>query len=242
MASHLINAEETPFLAHIAALGERQWGPAMTALPVHLRAFVVAKVGMGHTGKESARAAGSRANDKGLEVIASKWSHQPDVQLAMAEELRKRFISAAPQMLSVLETVATSKGAKAADRVRASVAILDRAGFGAISEQKVSVEHSGTVRHEAGVPTMKELLARAGLDPKALGVRDDDAIDAEFTALDAVVDLAGQAEPVAGVGYQLTADDPPADLAERQAWRDQEPAETLAQNPDDEWTVPGEAA
>ena len=227
MAQLPVLSSTTPLLQHVAALPDSQWGPSMLALPVTLRAFVVARVSMRMSQREATRAAGSECRtDKALDVVGSRWAHDSRVLAAMYEETQKLIGTTAPEMVRVLQRVATSAKSRGADRVKAANSLLSMAGHEAVRQVEV---RRGPPTPDRRTPSMRDLLAEAGLDPQLL--TDDPgvgAIDAEFTELEAVGELAAAVPPVP-LELDPEADDWAAAMDEDAA--DHAPAEV------DDWTV-----
>lgn len=92
---------------------------------------------------------------------------------AVAASARARLAAEVLPSLTTLATIRDKKSADDADRIRASVALLDRAGFG--PRVTMEIEESRNLLLER----LRELRREAGLaelDPPAA---DDDVIDAE---------------------------------------------------------------
>jgi hypothetical protein len=113
-------------------------GPAMLALSTDkMRRFAVL---MG-CGELNASTAASRAgySDNGVAVVAHRLKHRPDVQAAIREVAERVFENCMP--LAIASAQAILRDDKHPAHARMIETMLDRTGFGAKSEHKVTVEH-----------------------------------------------------------------------------------------------------
>lgn len=191
-------------------------GPAMKALAPMQRRFVVAwlALGSGHgTAVQAAKLAGygsgSDTEKKAHNVqrtMAYKLSHDPAVLAAIQEEAFTRMRALPALVVEKLVDIATNEPDV---RVRAKVllALADRVGFHAITEQHVKVEDVSKT-DEALAQRLNKLLQSnpdnmkfvpkqlmKHLDPKLLPApseTDTQISDAEFTEVDPDADLLGE--------------------------------------------------
>jgi phage terminase small subunit len=149
-------------------------GPAMQVLPERQRKFVLAYISLGQNGFRNnalaAREAGYTGTPGALRVTGHRLSHDPNIQAAIMEEAKKRVcLAAAVVATPVLADIAMDKDIPAQHRIRAAIALADRGGMPAVSEQRVSVEHS--VNREKMEELVGRLAAEIGVDPaKLIGV------------------------------------------------------------------------
>src|SRR5689334_21924501 len=102
---------------------------------------------------EAVRRAGySTKSQKSMEVQGVRTAHDPRIQAAILEEGIKLVRSSGPKAIGVLMKIALNPEARDRDRIVASLGILDRGGFGAMSSHRVDVHH-----HE---PSRAEVRAR----------------------------------------------------------------------------------
>ena len=170
------NVEFTPLMEYVASLPEAELPASMRVLSVRARAFVFAVVFRGLNASDAAREVSATTNRESQNRIGFRYWHTPEVAAAIKDLLSKRIATDAPRMYEVLASVATDKRNKAADRLKASKAALDLAGY----QPALTVNHEHTVR---AAPTLAELYASVGMKPpKALAAPDPaHVIDAEFT-------------------------------------------------------------
>jgi hypothetical protein len=199
-------ADEIPDLA----ADDPSFGPSMRALLPQQRKFVLACQMIG--GKDNKRAAllaGYGGEGKhGMQVAANagwRLSHHERVQKAMLEEAGKRIGGLRFRALDVLRDIVDGEKNKPTIKMRAALAILDRTGLPALTEQKM------TVTHEVGPQAMilskiRDMLRinpkmREMLEPPVLKMIEyeeaqerGDVVDAEFTELpkDPDADLLGE--------------------------------------------------
>lgn len=136
-------------------------GPAMQALTALRRNFVIAKVFYGLNDSNAARAAGFAESVAGH--MAHQIAHREDVQRAVEEECRKLMKSEGPKSILTLVSIRDDKTAKAADRIKASTELLNRAGLHAITEHH---EHQHAHVSEAEMDRrILALAAELGMSP-----------------------------------------------------------------------------
>ena len=124
-------------------IDESSLGPAMLRLTPRHRAFVRAKVLFGVDSKKAAAMAGyPTTSPHALEVRGYEAAHDPLVQEAMHEEAVKLMRGEGAKSLHTLIAIRDDTGAEPKDRIKCAVEILNRCGLHAMSEHKVSVEHS----------------------------------------------------------------------------------------------------
>jgi len=122
---------------------ESAYGPAMRALSPKFRAFVHAKVQQGLSNRRAAQVAGySATNDNVLDQSAYRLSHDPRIIAAIHEETKKLMHSEGANSIRVVVSIRDDLTADAPVRLKAALALMDRSGFNAVSEQRVSVEHT----------------------------------------------------------------------------------------------------
>ena len=169
---------------------QASFGPAMMALPTDAqRAFVIGLVIYGLSQIEAGRQAGfSARSPHALDVQSSRLAHDDRIQAAILEEGQRLMRTQGPKSIHTLVAIRDSKTASDKDRMAAAKDLLDRSGFHAISEQKVSVEHSLS---DAEVDRrLAAIFAARGLDPaegaKLLSdpAKGKDIIDAEYSEVE----------------------------------------------------------
>ena len=182
------------------------FGPAMRKLNPMQRKYVLAVQMLGSSNNKRAALLAGYGDDEskmGLQVAANagwRLSHDPDVQSAMLEEAGKRMGGLRFRAIEVLREIVEDTRAKPALKMRASLAVLDRTGLPAATEQRMTVTHE--VGPQAMIlqkirdmiqanPAMREMLA----PPVRLMIEQAEkaeAIDAEFTEIkDPDADLLG---------------------------------------------------
>lgn len=142
-------------------------GPAMLALTVARRRFVVGWIGT--KGKNAARVARSAGfSAQRAKVTACELLRDPKILAALKEEADRRLDGIAVLAILGLGDLVTSKNEKV--KAAAVDSVLDRTGYGRRSTQDVRVEHVDS-------RSTAELLAavQAMMGPKALPVIDTTA-------------------------------------------------------------------
>lgn len=154
-------------------------GPAMLALPNdHMRAFVQCFVDTGgRSATEAARMAGYSDNSSlSLRVHANRLAHDSRIQAAIQEQARNMMTAAAVMAVGTITTIAANPTHK--DQLRAALAILDRTGLHAMTENKTTVEVS--INRDEQIREVIAMCKEVGMDPrKVLGERGI-VLDAEF--------------------------------------------------------------
>src|SRR5579872_2043027 len=108
---------------------ETSLGPAMMALTPAMRAFVIAKVALGMTSIDAAKAAGySARSPHALGVVGSRLAHDDRIQAAILEEGQKLMRSEGPKSVHVLVAIRDDKQAAPKDRLKAATELLNRSG------------------------------------------------------------------------------------------------------------------
>ncbi len=166
-------------------------GPALAKLRRRQQLFVywICELG-GNVRKntEAARRAGYTGGEDTMKATAYRLMNDTDVLAAIKEEAEKRLHSGLLLGTSVLLEIANDSFHK--DRLKAALAIMDRAGMHAKSEHTVNVNDARTDKEV--IDRIGMLAARLGLDPQKLLGRP--VVDAEFLA---VQDLPHAPDPVA---------------------------------------------
>lgn len=158
-------------------------GTAMLALSPGHRAFVVAYVHEGLSRAEAARRAGYSANqpDDAKNAAYRLWRRE-DVQAAILEESRKVLRDEGPRSIKKLTSLRDDPKVDAAVQLKATLALLDRAGLSAVSEHHHVVEHH---RSDAELDRRAlELGRELGLAEdqiRKMLIDPDRVVDAEFT-------------------------------------------------------------
>ena len=111
--------------------------PEFAGLTQRERAFVIAYVELGTGNATAAARAAWYANTKNLPRTAWELMQKPKIVAAIQAELGAGFDTAAP---AALKTVRAMAQRQTRDGLRASLAILDRAGFPAVSPFKVNAQ------------------------------------------------------------------------------------------------------
>lgn len=145
---------------------QSQYGPAMQALTPRWRRFVYCYLANG--GRNATKAymeAGFGGDSKSAQGHASKLLHDSRIQAALREETKLRMVGHAPLAVAVLQEVMDSS-LNAKDRMTAARAILDRTGFMASIEHKVTHEH--TLNNEQALAQAKAMAAFMGIPEQQL--------------------------------------------------------------------------
>ena len=137
-------------LAHMAAPPvpadidpETGYGPAMRGLSPQWRAFVEAKVQHGLSNRQAAKAAGyADTSVNVLDATAYRLAHDPRVQAALHEETVKLMRAQGAKSVHVLIAMRDNPAVEAKDRIKCALELMNRSGLHAMTEQKVSVEHT----------------------------------------------------------------------------------------------------
>lgn len=153
-------------------------GPAMKALTDKQRRFVVAWFSMGSREK-AAYAAGYAGEPESnlLGVSAYQVWHHPKVQAAIKEFAEASMLyGMIPGAMAAIENVLADPTHK--DYVKTAQLVLDRTGFHATMEHRVT--HTHTDDRAGMVKRLQELAAKVGQDPRALLQKMTDVQDADF--------------------------------------------------------------
>jgi phage terminase small subunit len=157
-----------PDEAHLA-LDEAKLGPAMLALSERRRAFVIKYLEMGvkANATEAARLAGY-VDDPTAKVSAHRLLHDERVIAAIQEEARKRLQAGTLVATAYVLEVITDEKADPKDRLKASLALMDRGGLPGQSEHQVTVTRK--VDRAEVIADIRRVCASFGMDPAiALG-------------------------------------------------------------------------
>jgi hypothetical protein len=151
----------TKLLTTLPELDVADLGPAMRALSPRQRNFVVGKVFYGLDNTNAAQAAGY--SPLYASSNACHLAHREDVQRALEEECRKLMKSEGPKSILTLVKIRDGQSNKAADRIKASTELLNRAGLHAISETHQHVhEHVSEAEADRRILAF---LAERGVPP-----------------------------------------------------------------------------
>jgi hypothetical protein len=117
------------------------FGPAMRVLNPRMRAFVTAWIETGiENWTELARLAGYEGDRLTLKSTGYRVAHDPRVIAALKEE-GQRVLDAGSIIAIKTLTHLSRTAAKDSDKIKAADMILNRTGFSATTEHKVTVEH-----------------------------------------------------------------------------------------------------
>lgn len=156
---------------------DTECGPAMLALTPGQRALVYCYVHLGCSGAEAARQAGY-AHGK---VVGSAILREPGVNAAVIEESRKVLCRHGPKSIATLVAIRDDKTQRGADRIKAAITLLDRAGLNAVSEHHLLVEHK--LSEEQQDARILQLCGELGIPPveaRKLLIDPSKVVDAEF--------------------------------------------------------------
>lgn len=160
--------------------GPESLGPKMRALANDMqRRFVWALLHLSAP-REAAIAAGYSDVSDGARVRASELMQNPAVQEALYEVGWNKLNSMAIKSIHALEAIIDDP--KHPKHHRAIEMVLNRTGFAAVTEHKVTVNHGQS--NERMEKLAKKLAAELGIDAaRLIGVNrvEPEAIDAEFT-------------------------------------------------------------
>lgn len=151
---------------------ESAMGPAMKALNVRQRRFVVALLTQGAGKTNWSRAAAmagykTTGNPGTIRVMGHMLANNPKVIAALKEEGARRLHGAQAMAVSTLIEIAENPTSEAKDRIKAAQLILDRTGLHATSEHKVLTQDVSKT-DEAMIERIQILANRLGLDPAQL--------------------------------------------------------------------------
>ena len=151
---------------------------AMAALQPQQQNFVEAMVegGAGPTAVSAAAAKAGYSANYGWTLM-----RMPRVLAALREEAAKHLLAGALLGAKVLSEIAMDSAHK--DRFRAARELLAHSGFTAVTEQKITIDHTNSEAREL-VKELREFAGATGLDVNQLlasiGLKQDDPVDAEF--------------------------------------------------------------
>lgn len=161
-------------------------GKAMQALLPRQRKFVTSLLTMGQYNLTRAAAeAGYTGAPESLRVTGYRLAHDERVLAAIHEESLRRVRSGTAVATAVVMEIMTS-AMKNSDRLKAAEMVMNRGGLPAISEHRVSVEH--TTDEIGKIERITLLAQQLGIDPRTL-LGDQapalpapqEAVDVEFT-------------------------------------------------------------
>lgn len=159
-----------------ATVEDYAFGPAMSALRTDLqRGFVIAYNNMGaDDATKAARAAGYEDNGTGaLKVTAYRLLHNPDIQAAIREDAKARMAGLVGAAIKALgETIGNPQHK---DRVKASLAVLNRTGLHEQVDRNINVNVN--ITREEKLDRVRQLAEILGRDPAELLGK---VVDAEF--------------------------------------------------------------
>lgn len=157
-------------------------GPKMQALTKRQRAFVQAMLDTGMTNHtRCAMMAGYTGTDGTLRVAGHRLAHDERIQSAIQEEAKKRMQSGVIMAVGVLQNIAETPGHK--DQLKAAMAIMDRSGLHAVSENKTV--HEVSFDEKGAIARIRALCLETGQDPRlVLGAYG--YVDAEFEEVKAL--------------------------------------------------------
>ena len=112
------------------------------------------------------RSPATRAVRTPWKAVQGGLAHDERVQAAILEEGRKLIRDTSAMAIGVIEQIASDPKVDPKDRLKAAVELLNRSGFSAVSEHKVTVEKD--LSYEALVERIKVLAAKRGIDPDLL--------------------------------------------------------------------------
>ena len=169
---------------------QTEFGPAMEALTEKERAFVLAyfdhpNYTQGQIAELAGYSKGTAPNQ--LRVIAAQVLGREKVIAAMHEEGSKRLRAGGSLAVSALMDMVRNPLHK--DHAKAVQMALDRTGFHAMSEHKVTVDDKRPQTKQELIDAIKRLASERGLDEaaqmKLIGHTPVTAIDAEFEVVEA---------------------------------------------------------
>ena len=148
-------------------VADGDYGPAMAALDGRQRAFVVEVISQGKKRNlaQAARSAGYSEHPGTSRLMGHELLHRPYIIAALHEESRRRFTLAG--WLGVLNLIGIAENEEHPEYYKASVQLADRFGYGAITEHKVTVDHTD-LTGQAILERIRALAAKHGLDQAKL--------------------------------------------------------------------------
>jgi hypothetical protein len=177
------------------------YGPAMSACTPLQRRFV--ELFHDHptwNAVQLAEAAGSKATTReSMRVTGQRLMHDDKVLAAMNEEACKRIKTGG--MIGVAAVVKIALNESHKDHLKAALALMDRTGFHALSEHKVTVDDKRPQSKRELIEATKNVLSELGMSPadasKFLSAAtNEDIVEAEFTVVsESTVTLSENEEP-----------------------------------------------
>jgi hypothetical protein len=152
-------------LATVEMPAGMKFGPAMNALTVKHRAFVLAWFALGSRNPVDAARMVYPDNDTGaIRVQAHRLMHRDDIQAAMQEEAKRRVKAYVPMALRNLADIADNPQHK--HQLQAITTVLNRGGLHEVSESKHTVEVVLTRAEK--LAEIREFARVLNIDPEAL--------------------------------------------------------------------------
>lgn len=158
-----------------------EYGPAMSELTQLQRNFVNAWCEhSNYTPTQLAAEAGYAPGNYGSQkVTAHHLMHNDKVLAAMNEEASKRLRSGG--LIGVSAVVAIALNPSHKDHLKAALALMDRTGFHAMSEHKVTVDDKRPQTKQELIDAVKVVAAELGLDTAAIKqLTGEDIVEGEF--------------------------------------------------------------
>ena len=143
------------------------YGPAMAALDDRERAFVVEVIQQGKKRNlaQAARSAGYSHHPGTSRLMGHDLLHRGPIIAALHEESRRRFTLAGWQ--GVLNLIKIAEDDTNRNYFKASKELADRFGYAAVTEHKVTVDHTD-LTGQAILERIRALAAKHGLDQAKL--------------------------------------------------------------------------
>jgi hypothetical protein len=160
---------------------EGDYGPKFKALSKDRhRAFVLALVQQGSRDYTAAyKLAGYLSADEFANQEASRLAHDTRIQEALHEEASRRLHGLVPLALRTVGDIMENENAKDADRLKASLGVMDRAGLHTTTEHKITLELADDPEMLAQI---KLLAERNGIPlERLLGARLSKVVEGEYT-------------------------------------------------------------
>ncbi len=192
-----LTATPTPLMEHVRAEPPNRWGPAMQALDLPMKTYVVARVVLGYSQAKSVGTTGSICQEQYRKQQGLHWEARPSIAQALVEELNRRASSGAVDRLANIEKIADDPKVKVDTRLKANEYLLER---GAPMAQLIDVRHQHDHQLTISAETLDVLAdieagfglklddAQRNKARKVLGYEPADVVDAEFTPVAAVED------------------------------------------------------
>ena len=159
-------------------------GPAMQALTVKARAFVIALVEMGGGLNEmhvAVEKAGYECATKNVAYVqAHRLAADPRIQAAILEEARSRCKSASLLSVSAMIEIIQDKMVKPSTRLQAASRIAAIAGMDPATQMLITQKVDVQVTVKEQIAQVKQLAKDLGIDPKALLGKAGVVIEGEF--------------------------------------------------------------